>query len=163
MADHAMNRSWPASDVGPFSERTRMKIIFPADGSAFTKKALAFLMTHETLCGPEDELVVLNVQPPVPPRVKRMLGSGVVNDYHQDESRRVLEPIERFLKRHPVHYTCRSVVGSPAAEILKAIAKERAHMVVMGTHGHGLLGSAVMGSVAQRVLSDALVPVLLVK
>ena len=140
-----------------------MKIIFPADGSAFTKKALGFLMTHENLCGPEDELVVLNVQPPVPSRVKRMLGAGVVNDYHQDEARRVLEPIERLLKRHAVHYSCRWLVGAPAAEILKAVAKERAHMIVMGTHGHGLLGSAVMGSVAQRVLSDALVPVLLVK
>jgi nucleotide-binding universal stress UspA family protein len=36
-------------------------------------------------------------------------------------------------------------------------------MIVMGTRGHGLLGRAVMGSVAQRVLIDAEVPVLLVK
>jgi nucleotide-binding universal stress UspA family protein len=36
-------------------------------------------------------------------------------------------------------------------------------MVVMGTHGHGLLGTAVMGSVAQRVVVDSDVPVLLVK
>ena len=51
-----------------------MKILFAADGSSYTKKALAFLVTHEALCGPDDELVVLNVQPPIPPRVKRMVG-----------------------------------------------------------------------------------------
>ena len=36
-----------------------MKILFPADGSPYTKKALAFLITHENFCGPEDELIVL--------------------------------------------------------------------------------------------------------
>ncbi len=140
-----------------------MKIILPADGSEYTKKALAFLTTHESLCGPDDELVVLNVQPPVPPRVKRMLGSNVVNDYHQDEAKRVLDPIEKFLKRHAIHYSCRWVVGTPATEVLKATAKEKAHLIVMGTHGHGLIGRAVMGSVAQRVIQDADVPVMLVK
>ena len=140
-----------------------MKIILPADGSAHTKKALAYLTTHENLCGPEDELLVLNVQPPVPPRVKRMLGSTAVNDYLQDEARRVLDPIERFLKRHDIHFSCRWAVGSPAAEILKAVGKEKAHLVVMGTHGHGLLGSAVMGSVAQHVVSASPTPVLLVR
>jgi len=34
---------------------------------------------------------------------------------------------------------------------------------VMGTHGRGLLGNALMGSVAQRVVSGSTVPVLLVK
>ncbi|UUZ78599.1 universal stress protein [Polaromonas sp. P1(28)-13] len=33
----------------------------------------------------------------------------------------------------------------------------------MGTHGHGLLGRAIMGSVAQRVVTDSEIPVLLVK
>jgi nucleotide-binding universal stress UspA family protein len=36
-------------------------------------------------------------------------------------------------------------------------------MVVMGTHGHGLLGRALMGSVAQRVVTESTVPVLLVR
>ncbi len=36
-------------------------------------------------------------------------------------------------------------------------------MIVMGTHGHGLIGRALMGSVAQRVVTDAEIPVLLVK
>jgi nucleotide-binding universal stress UspA family protein len=140
-----------------------MKILLPADGSDFTKKALAFLVTHENLCGPQDELTVLNVQTPVPPRVKRMLGSANVHSYHAEEARRVLDPIERFLKRHALQFSCRWCVGNAAAEILKAASSEKVHMVVMGTHGHGLLGTAVMGSVAQRVVADAGVPVLLVR
>ena len=77
-----------------------MKILLAADGSKFTKKALAFLANHETLCGPGDELVVLHVQPPVPPRVKSMLGAGAVRQYHEADARKVLDPIEKFLARH---------------------------------------------------------------
>jgi len=140
-----------------------MKILLAADGSKFTKKALAFLATHENLAGPNDELVVLHVQSPVPPRVKTMLGAGIVNDYHRDEAQKVLDPIGRFLKRHNVAFKTSWVVGSPSQEVLRAAQREKAHMIVMGTHGHGLIGRALMGSVAQRVVADSDIPVLLVK
>jgi nucleotide-binding universal stress UspA family protein len=140
-----------------------MKMLLAADGSKYTKKALAFLATHERLAGPDDELVVLHVQSPVPPRVKTMLGAGVVNDYHRDEAQSVLEPIERFLKRHTIPFRTTWVVGSPSQEILRTAQKEKVHMIVMGTHGHGLIGRALMGSVAQRVVTDSEIPVLLVK
>ena len=140
-----------------------MRILFAADGSKYTKKALAFLATHENFGGEADEIAVVHVQAPVPPRVKTMVGAGVVNDYHQEEARKVLDPIERFLKRHPAPFHTRWVVGSPSAEILRAAKREKAHMIVMGTHGHGLISRALMGSVAQKVVADADIPVLLVK
>lgn len=140
-----------------------MRILLAADGSTYTKKALAFLTTHESLCGPADELLVLNAQPPVPPRVKAMLGAAAVKDYHLDEARKVLEPIERFLKRHDVRFRTTWAVGSPTAEILETVKREKIQLIVMGTHGHGLIGRALMGSVAQRVVTDSEVPVLLVK
>ena len=138
-----------------------MKMVFAADGSASTKKALAFLVTHENLAGVEDELFVLNVQPPLPPSVALMTRSEAANDSHREEANKVLDPIKLFLDRHPIRYRCEWVVGSPAAEIVEASRREQAHMIVMGTHGHGLLGRVLMGSVAQRVLAD--MPVLLVK
>lgn len=140
-----------------------MKVVLPVDGSEYTKKAIAFLVTHENLCGPDDELIVLNVQPPMPPRVKAMVGSAAVKDYHQDEASKVLKPIERFLNKHKLNYRATWAVGSAAQEVLRTVEHEQAHMIVMGTHGHGLLGRAIMGSVAQRVVADAHVPVLLVK
>jgi nucleotide-binding universal stress UspA family protein len=140
-----------------------MKLLLAADGSKFTKKALAFLVTHEAFAGADGELVVLNVQTPVPPRVKGMLGSAAVHDYHREEAEKVLAPIERFLKRHPMKVRTSWVVGSPAQEVVRASQRERAHLIVMGTHGHGLLGRALMGSVAQKVVADCEIPVLLVK
>jgi nucleotide-binding universal stress UspA family protein len=140
-----------------------MKILLAADGSEYTKKALAFLVTHEGLCGPDDELLVLNVQPPVPVRVKALLSPEVVNDYYRDEAREVLDPIEQFLKRHELRFHTATVVGSPTKELLAAATRQGAQLIVMGTHGRGLIGRALMGSVAQRVVADCEVPVLLVK
>jgi nucleotide-binding universal stress UspA family protein len=140
-----------------------MKIVLAADGSSYTKKALAFLLTHDEIAGGDGEVVVVNVQPAVPPRVKSMVGSAAVADYHREESEKVLKPIIRFLERHDLRFTTRSAVGHPGAEIAKAARKEKAHLIVMGTHGHGVLGRALLGSVAQNVLTECDIPVLLVK
>jgi nucleotide-binding universal stress UspA family protein len=140
-----------------------VKILLAADGSKFTKKALAFLMTHEGLTADGGELEVLNVQAPVPPRVKTMVGAGAVADYHREEARKVLDPIDRFLARHDVPFKSRWLVGHAADEIVRAAEQAKAAMIVMGTHGHGLFGRALMGSVAQKVLVESKIPVLLVK
>ena len=140
-----------------------MKIILAVDGSKFTKKALAFIATHENLAGPEDELVVLHVQPPVPPGVKSMLGAGAVATYHREEAEKVLAPIRKFLARKPVKSRLSWKVGTISDQILAVVKSEKAQMIVMGTHGHGMVGRALMGSVAQRVVAQSDVPVLLVK
>ena len=140
-----------------------MKILMAADGSEYTKKAAAFLATHERLAGPDDELIVLHVQTAVPPRVKTMLGANAIRSYHAEEAAKVLGPIERFLKRRPLNFRTQWVVGSPAAEVVRVAKQEGAHMIVMGTHGHGMFGRALMGSVAQNVISECDIPVLLVK
>jgi nucleotide-binding universal stress UspA family protein len=139
-----------------------MKILLAADGSSYTKKALAFLVTHE-FAGADGHVVVVNVQPAVPPRVKSMVGAASVNQYHADEAAKVLKPIEKFLQQRDLAYTVRWTVGNPGQEIVKAAKKEKVNMVVMGTHGHGILGRALLGSVAQNVLTECDVPVLLVK
>lgn len=139
-----------------------MKMILAADGSPYTKKALAYLVNQDALCA-NAQIVVLNVQPPVPPRVKSLAGAGVVADWNREEAAKVLDPIERFLARHKLACKTKWVVGHAAEEICALATKEKAELIVMGTHGHGAIGRAVLGSVAQRVLAHSNVPVLLVK
>ena len=140
-----------------------MRVLLAVDGSKFTKKALAFLATHETLMSPDAELIVLNVQVAVSPRVKTMLGAATVRAWHTEEAGKVLDPIRNFLSRHKIPFKASWVAGTPATQIAQAAKREKVHMVVMGTHGHGLLGRALLGSVAQRVVADVDVPVLLVQ
>jgi len=140
-----------------------MKIVFAADGSQCTKKALAFLVTHENLAGPDDEVVVLNVQPAVPPRVRSAVGADVVKSFHEEEAEKVLAPIRRFLDKHEINYRTDWQVGHASELILRTAKRTKAHMIIMGSHGHGALGRALLGSVAQKVVTESEIPVLMVK
>jgi len=140
-----------------------MKILLAADGSSYTKKALAYLVTHEEMIGEDGEIVVLNVQPQMPPRVRAMVGASAVNEYQGEEAEKVLKAITRFLARHKLNFRTRWAVGHAGTEIIRAAQKEKVNLIVMGTHGHGIVGRALMGSVAQHVVTDAGIPVLLVK
>jgi nucleotide-binding universal stress UspA family protein len=52
--------------------------------------------------------------------------------------------------------------NNPARELLK-LAKERGvDVIVMGSHGRGGFGRMILGSVSQRVIHDATVPVVIV-
>ncbi|MFC6282130.1 MULTISPECIES: universal stress protein [Polaromonas] len=140
-----------------------MKILLAADGSPFTQKALEFIVTHQSLSGADDELSVVNVQAPVPGRVSTMLRPSEVAAYHSEESSKVLTPIKAFLEQHGIRHHCTAVVGAVVEEIIGAAKKDQAQLIVMGTHGHGWLGRALLGSTTQRVIVDSPVAVLLVK
>ncbi len=49
----------------------------------------------------------------------------------------------------------RAVSGSPAWEILKVETEWQPTLMVVGSHGHSRLGSLVLGSVSQKVLTEA--------
>jgi nucleotide-binding universal stress UspA family protein len=53
--------------------------------------------------------------------------------------------------------------GDPAETILCTVRKGEHDLIVMGSHGHGRLHRALLGSVSYRVLRDSPVPVLLIR
>jgi nucleotide-binding universal stress UspA family protein len=61
------------------------------------------------------------------------------------------------------HATTQSAVGPPAQEIVRVAAEHGVDQIVMGTRGRNALAGLLLGSVAQRVVHLADVPVLLVK
>ena len=64
-------------------------------------------------------------------------------------------------QRSPVRLLTR--VGSAHTEILATSAEEHADLIVMGTHGRGMVSHMLMGSVAERVVRLAPCPVLTVR
>ena len=83
-----------------------------------------------------------------------------------DQARKKLETMcEAELKACPM-FEVRLVKGDPAAEILKAVKKEKADLVVLSSHGKTSedldAASPEFGSVALRVLKSSPVPVHLV-
>ena len=54
----------------------------------------------------------------------------------------------------------RAVIGTPVDQILATVAEHKIDLVVLGTHGRGMVGHLLLGSVAERVVRRSPVPVL---
>jgi nucleotide-binding universal stress UspA family protein len=139
-----------------------MKILLAVDGSPYTKKMLAYLVTH-TLFTEGNTFEVLNVQPVLPPHARAAVGKKVAQDYYLDEAEKVLAPVSEFLLRHGINAKT-SWKSGHAGETIAALAEsEKFDLVVMGSQGHGTLVNLVMGSVTTEVLKQCQVPVLLIR
>lgn len=55
-----------------------------------------------------------------------------------------------------------TAIGTPVDQILAAIVDKSIDLVVVGTHGRGMVGHLLLGSVAERLVRRAPVPVLTV-
>ena len=77
-------------------------------------------------------------------------------------ARRTLDELAAHLELPAGRVTVRTVVGMPVTEILDAVQKERIDLIVMGTHGRGMIDHLLLGSVAERVVRKSPVPVLTV-
>jgi len=139
-----------------------MKILLAVDGSAYTKKLLAYLATHE-LFTKDNEFVLLTVQPMLPPRARAAVGKVVVDQYYRDESERILAPAAKFLLRHGINAKSNWKIGNAGETIAKFADSGKFDLVVMGSHGHSEFVNLVMGSVATKVMAHCKVPVLLVR
>ena len=140
-----------------------MKILLAVDGSAYSKKMLAYIATHDSLFGQNHDYTVLNVQMALPAHAKSALGREVVADYYRDESEKVIAPVTKFLLRHGMDAKSMAKVGHAGESIAKVADQGKYDLLIMGSHGHGALYKLVMGSVATQVLAHCKTPVLLVR
>ena len=139
-----------------------MKILLAVDGSAFTKKMLAYMATHD-LFAKGNEYTVFTVQPVLPPRARAAVGKQVVDKYYSDEAEKILAPVSKFLLRHNIDAKSSWKTGHAGETVAKFADEGLFDLLVMGSHGHGTLVNLVMGSVATEVLAHCKVPVLLVR
>jgi nucleotide-binding universal stress UspA family protein len=141
-----------------------MKILIAVDGSAYTHKALNYLIANRAMFVDGHELVVVHVCTGVSGHVARHLSKEVVTDYYAEENAKVLEPVKAFFAEKGVsNYKADARHGHAAEEILKSATAAHAELIVLGTHGHGIFGRALMGSVATKVVAETDISVLLVQ
>ena len=140
-----------------------MKILVPVDGSPFTKRMLAYLAAHDEWLGGAHQYTLLHVAPAVPPRPAAVLDKDVLLAHYADESDKVFKPLRTFFSKQKITAEFVAKVG-PAAETIAAVAsKGKFDLLMMGSHGHGLLVNLVLGSVTTRVLARCQTPLLIIR
>ena len=96
-----------------------MKILLAVDGSAYSKKMLAYLATHDAMFSAANDYTVFTAQAALPARARAAVGKEVVDAYYADESEKVIAPVTKFLLRHGINAKSSWKVGSAGAMIAK--------------------------------------------
>lgn len=86
-----------------------------------------------------------------------------LEDEHKASGRKIVETAAAKLKKANVSNDVHVEIGHAAQVIVETAAKYHCEMIVMGTRGTGAIRSLAVGSVANKVVHLAEVPVLLVK
>jgi nucleotide-binding universal stress UspA family protein len=143
-----------------------MKILAAVDGSAATKRMVAYLSAHDEWLGTHHRYSFVTVVPAVPPRAAAVLEKSVLEGYYNEQAEAVFKPLRKFVAQRGIDAEFVAQVG-PAAEKICKLADSskggRYDLVLMGSRGHGRLMNLVLGSVATQVLAGCDVPVLLVR
>jgi len=140
-----------------------MKILVPVDGSEPALEALRHVLGLLG-GGLKASLVLATVQEPVY-LYERLLPADaeVLERLTGAVGTRALAEAEALCKAAGVAYEREIVSGDAAQAVLNLAAACGCDAIVMGARGLGALKGALLGSVSQRVLQEAQVPVTVVK
>ncbi len=124
------------------------------------------------------QIYLLHVIPPLDQSMKNYLSTymdqKIVDEMEQNKMQSHQEDLKKELQNFTQtelgdfpedlkRFVCITVeVGQPVAKILEVAVEKDIDVIVMGTHGRGIIEHAFLGSVAEKVLRKAHCPVFVV-
>ena len=147
------------------------KILFATDLSK--NSAYAFYYAVHMAKRDEAKIVILHAVEPLPHMLVSFedFKQKVAKDRWEDTVKKFKERIQDISVKVDARMGISSVdlvsnilirLGNPVQEILKAVDEEGCDVIVLGTHGKGILTQTFLGSVSNSVLQRTRKPVFLV-
>jgi nucleotide-binding universal stress UspA family protein len=153
------------------------KILYVTDLSENARHAFGYAASIANRYG--GQITILHVLEDLPPSanlyVTTALGKDRWQEIQKENEQEVLDILRTRLKKFCDDMSnelpdCPFIVdeiivkqGNPVEEILSESKAPEYDMVIMGTHGHGILGSGLMGSTSRKVVRRSKKPVLVVR
>ena len=163
------------------------KILYATDLSENARYAFAYAVSLADLYNAG--ITMIHVLPEVPGILdKNVIGYISADRWEEIKSQNVDEAKEALIGKRRDHLAIREALqqfsenvkeshenkgivtddiivvrGNPVEQILTQAEETGCDLIVMGTHGHGTLADAMMGSTARRVLRRSTKPVLVVR
>ena len=139
------------------------RVVIPLDGSRLAEGILPFILQ---IAGPLDlDVVLIRVVQPIVPQAIEGTTYFTVDDVpaRLNEAREYLAPVAADLRRQGVRVTTDARHGEPVTEIVAAARETGADIIAMTTHGRSGFSRLLFGSVAEAVLRQAEMPVLMMR
>jgi nucleotide-binding universal stress UspA family protein len=137
------------------------RILVPTDFSDSARHALGYGLALAQEFGAE--LLLLHVVEALPGAYASELFPAPVAEVFEQVSgyaRTELSRLTAEVTEKGVAVRERLAHGKPSAEIVRVAREEKVDMIVLGTHGKGVLDKALFGSTTDRVVRKAPCPVL---
>ena len=144
------------------------RVLYTTDLSE--NSAYAFRYAMNTAEQHDAEMVVLHVIEEIPASVRAYMFdrdlTGLKKEAMDELNRRLDQFCESELRERPecmkrIKRT-KVVEGYPAEVILRVADEEKCDIIIMGTHGKGVISQTFLGSVAERVLRRTRKPVFVI-
>ena len=82
---------------------------------------------------------------------------------HEDAAKDYLEHIAQPLRKNGLRVDCVTLEGLPGSTIAEYANKNKVDLIAIATHGHSGLRHALVGSVAEFVIREVDVPILMIR
>jgi nucleotide-binding universal stress UspA family protein len=140
-----------------------MKILLAVDGSHYTKRMLGYVAAHDEWLGARHDYTVLHCVMQIPHGAAAFAGSELVRSNYEDDAETVLRPIREFFAAQGISGTFLYQVGAPGQHIADFANAGKFDLVVLGSHGHGVVANVILGSAAMKVVALCATPLLLIR
>jgi nucleotide-binding universal stress UspA family protein len=142
------------------------KILVPLDGSELAACTLAHVKAIAAGCN-VPEVILLRVHEPLPldGMMYAQLGDGWQDNFlknRHDGAQQYLNNIATELEKSGINVSSKVMDGAVADTILDFAKKNNVDLIIISTHGRSGVVRWAIGSVADRVVRHATVPVLVV-
>lgn len=139
-----------------------MNILLAVDGSETSLRATAGLASHVRWFAEPPAIHLLHVHLPIPVGLAlQHVSRETLDRYYLEEGEKVLAPALELLRASGLSAITHLHVGHPADVIVRLAGDLACELVCLGSHGRGSIATAVLGSVALKVLQHTPVPLLL--
>jgi nucleotide-binding universal stress UspA family protein len=140
------------------------KVLMAVDSSEHALNAVRFAISLARENGPLSvHLVTAHEEPLLYGEIAVYETRQKIADLQRQHGEAVLAPAEALLREAGVTYAAEILTGPVAQSLADCAVGQGCDAIVMGSRGHGAVGSLMLGSVATKVLHLSKLPVLLVK
>ncbi|KAM3278123.1 hypothetical protein ACQJBY_045779 [Aegilops geniculata] len=150
-----------------------MKVVVAVDASEESLHALSWALDNVVRLHPGASVVVVHAQHRVDHFVYPVAAHGLayapptaldsMRRAQEENSRRVVARALDVCRQKQASATAAVVEGDPKEAICEAVEEMRAHLLVLGSRGLGMIKRALLGSVSDYLAHHACCPVLIVK
>jgi len=138
------------------SVREIKHIVVALDVSVSTNKVLDQAISLAKLSDAKiTGIYVIGIQP--------TLLSGAINDKETKKAEKILRSIKKSCEKKGIQFAFKILIGKPASKISTFAEKGKADLVIIGSKGIGGFKGKVLGSVANSMVHESKVSVLIVK